>query len=230
MVTSKSETGGFPAPSITLVALDNVTRNGWWEPLPGNPDTSGSTQIPLEAQCGQAEDITRCIEEKTFNQSAIIKDIVLGFSSQTSLIDEDLGTEDFTSTFHGMAHTINIKTKINPDDITTQLFIIFQGLSNFLVNILNMIQHPLQVFILISSSNYQVFIHDKDFFLINGNPLGLPSINRRWYPSRILNHIQIFHKIELMARKVVPGEDVKPLLSSCPQRPRRTQHRVRSLR
>ena len=129
VVTSKSETGGILAPSITLVALDNVTRNGWWVPLPGNPDTFQF----VEAQCGEAEDITACIEEKTFNQSAIIKDVILGFTSQTSFIDQGLGTEDFTSTFHGMAHTVNIDTKINPDDETTQLFIIFQGLSNYQV-------------------------------------------------------------------------------------------------
>ena len=36
VVTSKSETGGIPAPAITLVALDNLTRNGWWVPLLGN--------------------------------------------------------------------------------------------------------------------------------------------------------------------------------------------------
>ena len=87
----------------------------------------------MEAQCGEAEDITACIEEKTFNQSAIIKNVILGFSSQTSLIDQDLGTEDFTSTYHGMAHTLNMETKINPDDSTSQLFLIFQDLSNYQV-------------------------------------------------------------------------------------------------
>ena len=137
-VTSKSETGGIQAPSITLVALDNVTRNGWWVALPGNPDTFQF----VEPQCGQAEDITACIEEKTFNQSAIIKDIILGFSSQTSLIDQELGTKDFTSSYHGMAHTINMDTKINPDDSTSQLFIIFQDLSNYQVHIISILSSP----------------------------------------------------------------------------------------
>ena len=98
-------------------------------PLPGNPDTFQF----VEAQCGEAKDITVCIEEKTFNQSAIIKNVILGFSSQTSLIDQDLGTEDFTSSYHGMAHTLNMDTKINPDDSTSQLFLIFQDLSNYQV-------------------------------------------------------------------------------------------------
>ena len=138
VVTSKSETGGIQAPSITLVALDNVTRNGWWVALPGNPDTFQF----VEPQCGQAEDITACIEEKTFNQSAIIKDIILGFSSQTSLIDQELGTKDFTSSYHGMAHTINMDTKINPDDSTSQLFIIFQDLSNYQVHIISILSSP----------------------------------------------------------------------------------------
>ena len=103
--------------------------------MPGNPDTFQF----VEAQCGEAKDITSCIEEKTFNQSAIIKNVILGYSLQTSLIDQELGTEDFTSTFHGMTHTINIDTKINPDDTTTQLFIIFTSNSNYQVYIQNMV-------------------------------------------------------------------------------------------
>lgn len=54
--TSKSETGGIDAPSITVIALDNTTRNGWWVALPGNPDTFQF----VEPQCGAAEDIAAC--------------------------------------------------------------------------------------------------------------------------------------------------------------------------
>ena len=120
---------------VGSLSLENILWHNKkrWVPLPGNPDTFQF----VEAQCGEAEDITGCIEEKTFNQSAIIKNVILGYTSQTSLIDQELGTQDFTSTFHGMTHTINIDTKINPDDTTTQLFIIFTSNSNYQVYIQN---------------------------------------------------------------------------------------------
>ena len=140
-------------------------------PLPGNPDTFQF----VEQQCGAAEDIAACIEEKTYNQSAIIKDIILGFSAQTSMTSQELWSEDFTHTFYGMGHTLNMETKLNPDDETTQLFIIFQDLSNYMVISLNMMH---------SSFNHtvcQVYIHDKDYFLVNANPYGLPSIDRKSY-------------------------------------------------
>ena len=112
----------------------------------------------MEPQCGAAEDIAACIEEKTYNQSAIIKDIILGFSAQTSMTNQELWSQDFTHTFYGMGHTLDMETKLNPDDETTQLFIIFQDFSN-----------------------YMVIFYKQDAFLSDPGPIIV-------YPSQLLTH------------------------------------------
>ena len=166
----------------------------------------------MEPQCGAAEDIAACIEEKTYNQSAIIKDIILGFSAQTSMTSQELWSEDFTHTFYGMGHTLNMETKLNPDDETTQLFIIFQDLSNYMVISLN----KMHFFIIILCARC-IFTTRTISWLTQIHTAYLALIESRICKCK-------GDKNHNVAHQVVPLEDVKPLLSASSQHPRRTQH------
>ena len=146
--TTKSETGGIPAPAITLVVYSQETRNGWRTESRDNHDVFDL----IGHHCGEASDIEKCIEDETFMKTEAYKNVLLGFSSQTSLESPSLVTVDFTSTFRGRSYTLDFNQKIDPDEAATQLFLSFENWNN-----------------------YALYIHDKNYFLLNDNPYGLPS-------------------------------------------------------
>ena len=168
--TMKSETGGIPAPAITIAVFSPETRNGWKTHIPDNPD---SFKL-IQPHCGEASDIEKCIEDNTFADTEAFKNVLLGFSSRTSLVSPSLATVDFTSTYRGRTYLLHINQQINPDDASSQLFISFGSLNNYLI-----------------------YIHDRDYFLINGNPFGLPSIKKKLYPNQTSN---FYYRLALIER------------------------------
>ena len=146
--TTRSETGGIPAPAITLVVYSPETRNGWRTESRGDHDVFNL----IQPQCGEASNIVKCIEDETFEETEAYKNVLLGFSSQTSLKNTSLVTVDFTSTFRGRSYTLDFNQKLDIDGAASQLFLSFESLNN-----------------------YALYIHDKNYFLLNDNPYGLPS-------------------------------------------------------
>ena len=109
MVTSKKETGGIPAPTISIAAWNPQTKNGW----------KGNTSMRYDligAYCkDEAGPVVDCIEENTFRQSEIFKDVVLGFTAQKSLWNqENLIKEDFTTDWDGIFYVIDKKNGLVP--------------------------------------------------------------------------------------------------------------------
>ena len=169
--TRKSETGGIPAPAVTIVVFSPETRNGWRTQVTDSQDAFNL----IQPHCGEASDIHKCIEDQTFKETEAYKNVLLGFSTQTSLPSSSLATVDFTTTYQGRSYTLNIKQKINPDDATTQLFISFEN-----------------------RNNYALYIHDRNYFLINDNPYGLPSILKKLYPNKTSN---FYYRLALIERQ-----------------------------
>jgi hypothetical protein len=188
-------TGGIPAPVITVrgnmltqhyyadmyvlykmqvVVLGPTTKNGWRSTNPnGNPDSFAL----VEPHCGHTGDIEGCIEKETFNESDGLKEIMLGFSAKTLFKNRTETTVDFTSSWQGRTYTMDIDTNISPDDTTTQMFLSFS-----------------------SKRNYKLYIHDRDYFILNDNPYGLPTLVRQLYPAKQPNQ---FYRLALVVHEVI---------------------------
>ena len=107
--------------------------------------------------CGDAEDIEECIVTKTFNRSEMVKGVLMGYMTRKSLVNENnLWIEDFTSSPKGRCYTLNIPQRIGPNGKEERLFLL--------------LSHDLF---------YQIFIHDPDYFVMNSNPVGLPTIMKK---------------------------------------------------
>ena len=155
VVTSKKETGGIPAPTISIAAWNPQTKNGW----KGNASMRYDL---IRAYCkDEARPVADCIEENTFRQSEIFKDIVLGFTAQKSLWNqENLIKEDFTTDWDGTFYVIDIKKRIGPNDSIDQLYVLLD-----------------------TSLMYNIFLHDPTYFIVNENPAGVPNLMLKLNPN-----------------------------------------------
>ena len=164
-------TGGIWAPALTLAALGPQTRNGW---RAAKGDAANSLEL-VQEYCGAERNIASCIQMNTFSQKETFKNVLLGYTTKTSLLSPSLTTPDFTASFYGQTYTLNVARKISPDDSTTQLFIYFDY-----------------------SHDYVIFIHDPNYFLVNDNPYGLPSNMMKLYPNRTANR---YHRLALVEKQ-----------------------------
>jgi hypothetical protein len=162
VVTSQRVTEGIKVPAITII--------------PKNPDTSIGWRINslnftfpnlIQPFCenttfGNAT-IDGCIEENTYSQAETLQDVLLGYTTRKSLLeDEGLVTDDFT---HGRAYTLNIAKTIGPDDTTDQLYVA--------------VGYDL---------NYRIILHDPFYYVVNINPTTFPSILLEIRPNETRSH------------------------------------------
>jgi hypothetical protein len=152
VVTSKRHTGGIPAPAITIAAMHPQTGIGWKR-------SSSNITFPhlirplCENTTSKSETIDGCIKENTYNQTEVVKDVLLGYTAQQSLLkDGGLWTEDFTWPWFGRTYTLDIENTIGLDEERRIIVAVGYDL------------------------NYKIFIHDPLYFAINNNPTTFPSI------------------------------------------------------
>ena len=120
----------------------------------------------------EARPAADCIEENTFRQSEIFKDIVLGFTAQKSLWNqENLIKEDFTTDWDGIFYVIDIKKRIGPNDSIDQLYVLLD-----------------------TSLMYNIFLHDPTYFIVNENPAGVPNLMLKLNPNISENY---YYRISL---------------------------------
>ena len=167
VLTYKKNTGGIQAPTITIAAFNSETKNGWR----GN---TSMTYDLITAYCKthQHSPLEDCIRNNTFRQGEVIKDVILGFTAKRSIMkQENLITEDFLTAWDGILFGVNLNKKIGPNDSLDQLYVF-----------------------LATSLMYQVFIHDPNYFIVNENPAGLPSIMLELNPNISSNY---YYRISL---------------------------------
>ena len=156
MVSSRRDTGGIQAPAITIAAMSPEDSSGWKY---GFQDAS-STCLSNTNNIDQ-----KCLEQKTYNQSESLNDVILGFQNKESLLDQDsLVIEDFTNVWTGRYYTLNISRKLGQNDNLDQLFISLY------------------------STKYRIWIHDPNFFIINENPSSLPALMKIVEPNKTSSH------------------------------------------
>ena len=157
---------GIPAPTITIVGRE-LPKNGW-------RSNSGSKLVHT-CKTYPANQTERCIEENTFDQSEIVKDILLGSKPdlQAVLNGEQLNmnrslsvlenlSPSFTITIYGMTFTWSSSEKISPK-MRLMLCLPF-------------------------NKSYMFYIHDKDFFVPNNVPeiSGFPRLFLKSNPTGLL--------------------------------------------
>ena len=84
---------------------------------------------------------------------------------------ENLITEDFLTAWDGILFGVNLNQKIGPNDSLDPLYVV-----------------------LATSLMYQVFIHDPNYFIVDENPAGLPSIMLELNPNITSNY---YYRISL---------------------------------
>ena len=109
---TKRNTGGIPAPAITLVAREAKTLLGWKDDF----NETFWWQSRKENQT-----MEECIEEQTFRRHDAIKDVLWGYFSK-SIMSDDMIHEDFTMASFGKFFYVNVsKTMIPTDNVRLSL-------------------------------------------------------------------------------------------------------------
>ena len=159
-VTSKRNTGGLAAPVITIAPRNSRTKRGW----KGN--TTSYPEV-VEDVCGAfVENVEQCLRNETFSHSDAFKDVLLGFTRKKSLLEqENLWREDFTTTWYGRTYTLDIHRKIGPDVNLDQFFLVLGR-----------------------DLDYRIFVHDPTYFVVNTNPIGLPTLIVKISPNETKSH------------------------------------------
>ena len=114
MVESEKDTGGFFAPSITVLASKGWKGNATVEKCYSN-----------EEQVTHNQTIEECIDKNSLNQSEVISDIFLGWERESFLGREDLIVEGLSPALSSRTKyfTINVGGRIGPDYGKEQLFV-----------------------------------------------------------------------------------------------------------
>ena len=176
VIFSEEQTNGIEAPAITF-APSNYSILGWKTVNKSMEDPSTSFDLVNHCQSLNATDIETCVENDTFQLADYLKAARLGiFEKDNSFLSESslssFWTEDITIPHHGRHFTLKPSQKITRDA-----------------------SHNI-AFVLDASFSYSIFIHDENFFLVNYNPMALPS--RVWLlKGRTLRGGGYFFKITL---------------------------------
>ena len=154
VIFSEEQTNGIEAPAITF-APSNFSIFGWRTVNESMNDPTTSFDMVHHCQKLNTTDIESCISRDTFQLDDFMKVARLGFyGEEHSFLNESsssLWTEDITIPFMGRHFTLKPSQVVTRDPSDTLAFFLDAGFS------------------------YSVFIHDENFFLINYNPMALPS-------------------------------------------------------
>ena len=163
VVDGRTESNGIEAPAVTVCGRSPKFSRGW------RGNVTGTFGI-IKLACGDATDVEECILTKTFNRTEVVHDVLLGYMTRKSLVtDENPWIEDFTRSLQGRCYTLNIPQRIGPDGNKERLFLLLS-----------------------KELDYQIFIHDPEYFLMNTNPVGLPTIMKKLDPNKSTSH---YHRL-----------------------------------
>ena len=165
VIRTKRNTDGIQAPSFTISVRSHATEMGWKEIRWNGNDT-------LVHQCKDFPTVEQCLDSLTFNRSEIIKGTLIGYETKLSLMEEEgVWQPDFTHVMFGRSYTLNPKMRIGPEYQKDQLIIL---LDNGYI--------------------YDIFVHEKKFFILNDNQYTLPSTYVKLVPSNS-KQVKIYYQI-----------------------------------
>ena len=168
VIKTRMNTDGIEAPSFTISARSRSTGMGWKEKLISNQHSNDT----IVHQCKDFDTVEQCLDSQTFDRSEIIKGALVGYERKLSLMEEeDVWQQDFTYVRFGRSYTLHPKMRIGPEDDKDQLFILLDN-----------------------KYFYDIFVHVKDFFILNDNRCTLPAIYIKIIPDAS-NRYKIYYKI-----------------------------------
>ena len=171
VVSSTKLSGGFPAPTISVSAMNNFTRRGW----KSNKTPPAAAVELIDFYCGNASDIQKCILDGTYNRSDVVKYVQIGYNRNESLMDPRFWQEVFQDPYYGRRFTLNIAgRRITPNYYQDQIYLQLRpGLF------------------------YTVYIFDQNFFLRNANRLSFPMTIKHVTSSGYFWAISVTETFEL---------------------------------
>ena len=149
IVTTKEEKKDeILAPAVTICAINKNNLNGF--KTVNHVSNFGDI---LQAFCSESTNMKSCIDGQTYNLSETVMNATKGISSEAkNLIGPHLWISDFSGTYFGQCFTLNTSISMDLQAITGTLRIS-----------------------LAKDLNYNIFVHDLNYFLINVNPYGIPN-------------------------------------------------------
>ena len=156
VIKTKEDTNGIQAPSITISARSTVTKSGWKRTAKNTkPD-----EILLQ-QCKNFSSVEECLNSETFPRQSFIADAIRGFNGEVSLMNtRSIWVPDFTYVYSGRSYTFQPKLRIGPDFWRDQIFILLR-----------------------KGFRYEIFVHEQNLFVTNGNSDTLPFKFIRIFPD-----------------------------------------------
>ena len=149
-ISSEEVEGGMLLPAITLCPANNRTMTGWKD---GRVQPQDGFENFLEKECNSStvEELFECITEKTYTEEESILKTTVSTQPLASKVKpvggkELVWTKDLTASLPGNCFTIEYNLPIG------------DGYIEVLLN---------------DSMKYYLFIHDRDFFVVNNNTLAL---------------------------------------------------------
>ena len=168
VIKTRRNTSGIEAPSITISARSRDTGMGWKE----KHITNAHSNDTIAYQCKNYPDVEKCLDSQTYNWTDFIKGTLLGYEKRLSLTDEgNTWQEDFTYVRYGKSYTFNPQRRIGPVDDNDQLIILLS-----------------------TEFCYDIFVHDKNYFILNDNRCTLPTYYIKLIPDAS-NSYKIYYKI-----------------------------------
>ena len=164
VLESTRDAAASSAPTITVVAASPQTKYGWLDPTLSYMPAEDSV---IERQCGQTTTtIEQCIRQKTFSRGDLLVKVDIGFPVHKSMEGNGVWRTGWSNSYYGRTYTIDFSwnsTGHEYDQI------------NFFLNY---------------NLEHKIFIHDRDYFLANENPFGLPSMFLTINPNKSFNYYE----------------------------------------
>ena len=121
-------------------------------------------QSQLAQTCSSFTSIDKCLVEKTYNQSELLEDVLLGFEKKKSLTKPiNLITEELTKPAYGRYYTLRPSFLMTTDDRTNELLLELKR----------------------NLSTYYIHVFDPRFYLGFSNP-SIPMVSKKIKPDETL--------------------------------------------
>ena len=174
-ISTRKLTKGIEAPPVTILAFNNNTGYGWKSKTNATGFSDRRFRFSLLDHCNEINqtDLKACISNDTFQLTEVLKTARFGMMKGSSLnLKDSSWTGDIAATDNGRYFTWDPQTIISPN------------LTDF-------------VFMSVSKSfKFFILVHDKNFFIMNSNPLGPPASKYEFDGSTMQSHYQELVLIE----------------------------------
>ena len=182
LTTRDEEQQDIAAPAVRICPLNPHNAEVGFK---SNDSFPGNTGDALQYFCPKDVDTTSCIEEKTYKKTDAVIDVTKGpLPNAESFLDPSLWITELFVPSYGKCFTLNTTSFIMDTDFTI-------GALRLILN---------------NDLSYHIFIHDFDYFAMNGNPHGVPNN----YMTLRKDHGAKYYKMRVVRRRNIKNCQPNP--------------------